>query len=144
MRRHVLTHGSIKTYPSTPTQVQAIFESNMTYYPVTVPSFSTAPLTQPSASAIAEAQYRAVFDLQPELEDRAHLSPFLATYDWVPIVSPLSPRQIREWVALPGENEPKLSGLISTAKAYYNLIVKEMGNLDQHTTVLRWIKSSKT
>jgi hypothetical protein len=145
MRRHIQEkHDStVRIYPPATCDVQTIFESNATRYPVIVPLCAPAPATQPSALTYAAATYRAIYDVRPELEDRAQLNPFLAKYNWMTIISPLHPRQIQDWVSLPGDTESVFSGLEDAIKAYYNIIVHEMGDSGQYITTLRWLKSSK-
>jgi Orsellinic acid/F9775 biosynthesis cluster protein D len=122
--------------------VQTFFESNQTRYPIMLPSSTIPARAQPSAIAHVEAIYQKIFDAPAQLDDRAHLNPFLATYSWVDITSRYEARRIQDWVSYPGKNE-LLSRLGSAVQEYYAPIMAEMRKVEQHTTTLRWIKSPK-
>jgi hypothetical protein len=145
MSRHVRDKhkSTTKSYPPIECNVQTLFSSNATRYPVVVPNFTPSPATQPSALTYAAATYRAIFDVHPELEDRAHLSPFLAKYDWVKIVKEYSTQNINNWVSLPTDNARSgLSRLEATVKGYYNIIIEAIADSSSHVTALRWVKSA--
>lgn len=145
MGRHiVLKHrSSITVHPPETSEVQALFDSNETRYPVILPAITPSVIRPPLMHEIAASAYRAVLDAPAELEDRAHLNPFLAKYDWLPIVSDLSPRMVQNWVSLPSGSEPEFEGLAAAIQEYYADIILDLGNFGAYTTILRWIKSSK-
>jgi Orsellinic acid/F9775 biosynthesis cluster protein D len=145
MGRHIQEKHqvSIRQHPPATCYVQALFESNETWYRIVVPEFAPAPLMRPSMLDYAASTYHAIFDVPPELEDRAHLNPFLAKYDWLPVVRPFSPGILDRWIAMPDETDARLQGLESIVKAYYGDIIGEMQDFGQYTTILRWVKSSK-
>lgn len=145
MGRHVrdVHNVSIRDHEPVSCYVQVLFHSNETRYPVALPQCVLGPVKEFSMLDYATSTYRAIFDVQPQLEDRAHLNPFLAKYDWLPIVEKFTPRNIHDWTSLPDETDATFRGLEAAVKSYYNRIIQDMGNLGQYTTILRWVKSSK-
>jgi len=147
MGQHVqMKHGAcIKDYPPVPCTVQALFDSNEACYPVVVPSIPATAGPPPLSHHLAESAYCSILDvsLLTQLEDHAHLNPFLAKYNWLKVVDGLSPCVIHSWVSLPSGSEPELNGLTAAVEGYYNSILIDLGNFGAYTTILRWIQSSK-
>lgn len=141
-------HSHIAELCPQPSPVQALFESNTTYYPVTLP-------LDPSATGKSnswDTARAAVFDSYQQVttqittadfQDRAHLSPFLAKYKWHLVIGATEPAEIERWVHLPQNDEPYLKGLKHSVRSYYENIADEIDNTEGWTTVLRWIKTPK-
>jgi hypothetical protein len=149
MRTHVKEHGpgvTVDNYPPEEYNVQVFFDSNQTRYPVIVPELHPVNHTvaQPSMLDYLQSRYASALEKRSDLEDRAHLPPFLAKYPWHNIVQDLSPRFITNWVDLPKAEHEQLGQLFPLVQSYYQKIEAELANFDgRYTTILRWIKSTK-
>lgn len=150
MQRHISsTHGDTqeKLIPL-PSPVQALFESDSTYYPVNLPISQEAPVERRELGTAAAAVFEAYEATMAEisfatLDDPAHLSPFLAKYKWHLAIGDAKPGDIQSLVAAPRDDEPYLHGLASSVQSHYTSIADDVDNMQGVTTILRWIKSPK-
>jgi hypothetical protein len=139
-------HGlSGKSYLPIPSKVQAIFESNRTYYPIELPEAVPCVEPQPDPTEFALSMYRnATRQISSAvLKDDAHLTPFLAKYKWGDIIAETSPININSWVRGPNDQETWLLGLTPLVFEYYREIIKDMSTGQNWTTVLRYVNTSK-
>lgn len=143
------SHGHIIGLCPQPSPVQALFDSNLTYYPVILPVAQSANVKSLNSWDTAKAAMFESFQqvtaqvTSADLQDRAHLSPFLSKYKWHLVLGDTEPAEIERWVCLPRIDEPYLGGLKESVRSYYENIAEEIDNIEGWTTVLRWIKTPK-
>jgi hypothetical protein len=146
MGTHIKAHAlSIKNQEPTICTIQAIFDSNNTYYSVTEPQSPQAAKAPPNVDEMTAARYRYIISQIDSslLLDAAHLSPFLAKYKWHAVVADLDPGNLSRWTSAPMADEIALVGLTNAVFKYYREIVEEMGIGDSWTTVLRFVNTAK-
>lgn len=147
MGTHIKSAHSLSIRDQNPTActIQAIFDSNNKYYPVTLPQSPQAMNAPPNLDKMMETQYHHLISQidSSALQDMAHLSPFLAKYKWHTVVADLEPGSLSEWTSIPRADEIALSGLHNAVNNYYQEIVKEMGSGESWTTVLRFVNTAK-
>ena len=143
---HIRSHGvSIKDNEPITCTVQAVFESNNTFYRVVVPIIPEVAQAPPDWGDMMESRYHAIISGINSfvLLDSAHLSPFLAKYKWHEAVANLDPGNISRWVSPPTDEEGSLAGLTPAITAYFNGIIVHMESGQSWTTVLRYINTPK-
>jgi hypothetical protein len=148
MGAHIKTHSlSIRDNAPSTCTIQAVFDSNSRYYPVTLPQLpqATTGTAPPSLDEMTEARYLHIISKIDSLAvlDAAHLSPFLAKYKWHTVVANLEPRCPSEWSSVPRADEIELRGLTEGVSSYYDGIVDEIGGGENWTTVLRFVNTAK-
>jgi Orsellinic acid/F9775 biosynthesis cluster protein D len=140
------THSlSIKDQNPTLCAIQAIFDSNKSYYPVTLPQPGPTANIPLNLDKMIETQYRQILSEidSSASQDEAHLTPFLAKYKWHEVVADLQPSSINEWTSVPRDDETALTGLKEGVLRYYKEVIEEMGVGESWTTVLRFVNSAK-
>ena len=140
------THSlSIKDQNPTACTIQAIFDSNNKYYPVTLPQSPQARKSPSNLDEMTKTQYHRIVSQidSSALLDPAHLTPFLAKYKWHTVVANLEPSSPSEWTSVPRADETALTGLSKAVFEYYLEIAKEMGAGESWTTVLRFVNTAK-
>jgi hypothetical protein len=91
----------------------------------------------------AISKYEEIFDNPSMLDDMAQLNPFLAKYNWLNIISDLSPVLVNTWVSLGDDQDDDFPGLTAAVHDYYEGIFPDVRDLSKYTTILRWIMSTK-
>jgi len=144
MRKHIRSNHKLSLLECPPSEcsTQILFESNQRVYEVDIiPSPSAPPIT--SAFDILLSQYeQKKFDQFQIPNNPALLNPFLAKYKWLNTLEGISPAKVTEWVKFPIAGDP-YAGLFSAVKLYYEPIIKDMGNLEKYTTILRFVHTTK-
>lgn len=144
MQRHIseIHRGTREKLLPLPSPVQALFQSNSTYYPVNLLISQEVPMERHKLGAAAAAVFEAYEETMEEisfttLDDPAHLSPFLAKYKWHLAIGDAKPGDIQCLVATPQDDEPYLHGLASSVKSHYISIADDIDNMQGVTTILR-------
>jgi Orsellinic acid/F9775 biosynthesis cluster protein D len=148
MGEHItLSHqSSIREWNPVESLVQVIFHSNTTNYPVTLPEVPVSSVEPPDMGQVLFSEYLRLtsrIEAQPVPRDSAHLTPFLATYNWDTVIQGLLPSQISAWISLPAAPEAEFSGLVKAVQKQYFAIAADISHPgDAWTTVLRYINTS--
>jgi hypothetical protein len=149
MGEHIaLSHqSSIRQWEPIKSLIQALFDSNTTSYAVTLPVVAAVPVNPPNMEHVLFTQYLRLtsqIEAQPVSRDSAHLTPFLATYNWDTVIQGLIPDQIKAWISLPTTQEVEFAGLVKAVQTQYLAIADDISRPgDAWTTVLRYINTSK-
>jgi hypothetical protein len=145
MKRHIKDAHLIRDQSPTACAVQAIFVSNSTYYPVTLPESLQVTKAPPNLDEMTEMRYNNILSQidSSALLDAAHLSPFLTKYKWHEVVAGLEPSSLSQWTSPPMTDDIALTGLKAAVTAYYEMIAMEMGAGESWTTVLRFVNTAK-
>jgi hypothetical protein len=139
--------SSIHEWEPVATLTQVLFMSNMTNYPVILPEVAAASVNLLDMNQVLFSEYlhlMSQIETQPVSRGSAHLTPFLATYDWDVVIQGLHVDQIKAWISLPMTQEVEFAGLVKAVQEQYHVVADEISCPgDAWTTVLRYINTPK-